>query len=85
MPNWLKKILDAPAKTQALLLKPSSSNSQKPQRLPNATIIYGVGAGVLFVSAFSLLVHGRWFASFLVLFIGGCLALMALHFLNHQD
>jgi len=53
--------------------------------LPNATVIYGIGASLLFVASFSLLMTQKWLPGFLVLFIGGCLVGFALHLYKHQD
>lgn len=53
--------------------------------LPNATVIYGLGSSLFFIAAFSLLSRRLWFASFLVLLIGACLAGFAHYFLKHQE
>lgn len=53
--------------------------------LPNATIIYGVGAALLFVAAFFLLLSGKWFSSIEVFAIGAVLMGYAVHLLKHQD
>jgi len=55
------------------------------QALPNATIIYGIGASLLFVASFSLLLAGNWFSALWVLASGLCLVGFALHLLKHQD
>lgn len=55
------------------------------QNLPNATVIYGIGASLLFVSSFSLLLAGRWVPGGAVFVLGGCLTGFALHLLKHQD
>lgn len=53
--------------------------------LPNATIVYGIGASFLFASSYLLFGEGRWFAGLMTLIIGGCLAGFALHLLKHRD
>ncbi len=53
--------------------------------VPNATVIYGLGASLFFIASFSLLSRRLWFSSFLVLLIGGCLAGFAHYFLKHQE
>jgi hypothetical protein len=59
--------------------------SAPPANLPNATIIYGVGAALLFVAAFFLLLSGKWFSSIEVFAIGAVLMGYAVHLLKHQD
>lgn len=53
--------------------------------LPNATIIYGIGAGLLFVRSLFLFVEGRWFLGGVVFIVGCCFTGFALHLLKHQD
>jgi hypothetical protein len=95
MGNWLQKILAPPEKTEHLLAQtsrkenlpaqPLKPGTPLPPSLPNATIIYGIGASLLFVASFSLIVAGKWFSGFLVFFLGGCLVALALHLFKHQD
>jgi len=97
MGGWLQKILTPLTQTQqkrsvpaptrqgnlpAQGLRPSPAT---PQSLPNATVIYGIGASLLFVASFFLLLAGRWFSSFAVFVLGVCLTGFALHLLKHQD
>jgi hypothetical protein len=56
-----------------------------PATLPNATIIYGIGAAILFVASFFLLIHAHWLPAFMVFVLGMCLVGFALHLLKHQD
>jgi len=53
--------------------------------LPNATVIYGIGASFMFVAAVSLLLAGRWFPALGVFALGACLLGFALHLLKHHD
>ena len=88
MAGWLQKIITPPpvsAKPGALPARRGSVQRQTPQTLPNATIIYGIGASLLFVAAGSLLLHGRWFAGVIVFALGICLTGFALHLLKHGD
>ena len=87
MAGWLQKVFTPPAVSQkinnlpALELKPQ----EKHQALPNATVIYGIGASLLFVASFFLMRTGRWFAALAVFALGICLVGFALHLLKHQD
>ena len=94
--GWLQKIITPPAikktgsmpvvrKGGALPAQPLRQSVQQPQNLPNATIIYGIGASLLFVASVSLLFSGRWFLSLIVFAVGGCLMGFALHLFKHQD
>ena len=94
MAGWLQKVLPPNAqqkKSGALTLRGNSLASwsspppQGPQTLPNATIIYGIGASLLLVADFFLLLAGRWVAAAAVFALAGCLAGFALHLLKHQD
>ncbi len=93
MGNWLQKIL-APADKSKSVAQTGPRNVPahrmeplplRPKDLPNATVIYGIGASLLFVAAFSLLVEGRWVSAGLVFVIGGCLVGFGLHLYKHQD
>lgn len=53
--------------------------------IPNASLIYGVAAALLFSVALYLLFTGSWLNSFLVLVIAGALFGFALHYLRHPD
>gem|GEM_PF-797839 len=98
MGGWLQKILTSSAptrrsgslpiqssKTGHLPAQPLSPQRSKPETLPNATVIYGIGASIMFVASFSLLLAGRWFPGSVVFVLGGCLMGFALHLLKHQD
>lgn len=52
------------------------------QRLPNASIIYGVGASILFVLALGLLFNGLWLTSLVVILAAGCFLGFAVHYIR---
>ncbi|MDR3450767.1 MAG: hypothetical protein P4M15_13660 [Alphaproteobacteria bacterium] len=87
MANEVQKKPSLPAKNaQGKAVAASQAGVTAPaQSLPNATIIYGIGASLLFVASLFLLLQGRWFTGFLTILVGGCLVGYALHFLKHQD
>jgi len=97
MQGWLQKILNPPTQTRKSSNLPVQTRNGNlpaqgqrptpplPQNLPNATIIYGIGASLLFVSAFFLLLSARWFPAFVVFALGVCLTGFALHLLKNQD
>jgi hypothetical protein len=97
MKGWLQKILIPPVRTgQGRSLPVQNQPGHVPAQLrgaqpvaptplPNATVIYGIGASLLFVATFFLLVAGRWFPAFVVFSLGACLVGFALHLLKHQD
>jgi hypothetical protein len=87
MANWLEKIKLPPALMQKnnLPVQNGQPSTPTPQNLPNATVIYGIGASLLFAASFFLLIGGRWFSSFIVFALGLCLTGFALHLLKHQD
>ncbi|MFY9288026.1 MAG: hypothetical protein WAO98_05945 [Alphaproteobacteria bacterium] len=93
MANWLQKIiLPVPSgqKNQTLptVLKsrPIASPQQQtaPDKLPGASIIYGMAASALFVVALYFLLSGLWFTGFLVLLPAGCFLGFALYFLKSR-
>jgi hypothetical protein len=95
--GWLQKILTPPANQQkarklpvaqrsgALPAQPMQRPGTRPQTLPNATVIYGIGASLMFVAAFFLVLAARWFPALVVFALGACLLGFALHLLKHQD
>jgi hypothetical protein len=96
MGNWLQKVLSlstqAPksgslpaARKSSLPAQPLTAGLQKPKSLPNATVIYGIGASLLFAAAFLMILQGRWFTGLLVFILGCGLTGFALHLLKHQD
>lgn len=52
------------------------------QRLPNASVVYGVGASVLFVLAFAILFNGLWLTSLLVMLPALCFLGFAVHYIR---
>jgi len=88
MANWLQKFLMPPAiigKRSNLPTQVGRPLPPEAQNLPNATVIYGIGASLLFVAAFFLLISGRFFPALIVFALGVCLTGFALHLLKHQD
>lgn len=83
-----------PSSTSVPVVKPNDSlpaqplarkTTPQPTDLPNATVIYGIGASFLFVAAFFTLVNGRWFTALGIFALGMCLVGFALHLLKHRD
>jgi hypothetical protein len=87
MANWLQKIASPPAirKETGIAAKQGQRLNRAAQGLPPATIIYGIGASLLFVSSLFLLLSGRWFPALAVFALGACLMGFAVHLLKHQD
>jgi hypothetical protein len=99
MAGWLQRFLGAAVAAKkprnSLAKRPRSASmptvgtgrpkGASAKGLPSATIIYGIGAGLLFVDALHLLIQGILFSAFMVFVIGGCLTGFALHHLKHQD
>jgi len=92
MLNWLQKIsaqIADTGKKQNLptVRRPGTvSTAQKPnspQKLPNASIIYGIAASLLILAAVYFLFTGAWFTGMLVLFLAACFLGFALHFIKH--
>jgi hypothetical protein len=90
MANWLQKILPpAPAaKSRNLPVKARSGQVMSslpvapPDKLPNASVIYGVAASALLVIALYFLFKGVWFTGVLVLLPAACFLGFALQFLK---
>lgn len=98
MGGWMQKVLGtAPpvknpenlpvqaSKTGHLPAPLLKTGGVPPQALPNATVIYGIGASLLFVASFSLFLAGNWFSAIWVSASAACLVGFALHLLKHQD
>lgn len=72
-----------PAKMQSGL--PSQSSGGMPTaKLPNASVIYGIAAGVFLVLAVLFLFQGRWFTGMLMIFPAACFLGFALNFLKQR-
>jgi hypothetical protein len=52
-------------------------------QLPNASIVYAVGAGLLFAVALYSLFTGAWFTALILLIPAGALVGFALHYLSY--
>ncbi len=61
------------------------SAGQMPAELPNATIIYAVGAAALFTVALFHLFTGDWVVGLLLFLPAGVLMGFALHYLRYHD
>lgn len=61
------------------------SAGQMPAELPNATIIYAVGAAALFTVALFHLFSGDWIIGLLLFLPAGVLLGFALHYLRYHD
>jgi hypothetical protein len=83
MPNEIQKTQTPPAvveeKGDLVVALPEGKPGAV---LPNATVIYGIGASLLFVVAASLAHAGRWFAGALVFALGCCLTGFALQLMK---
>jgi len=55
------------------------------ENIPNASLIYGVAAAILFAIALYYLFTGTWFNGFLVFVLGVAMFGYALHFLQNPD
>lgn len=62
-----------------------SAQPKGKQELPNASLIYGIGASGLFVYALYSFFTGSWLTAVLLLFPAGALFGFALHFLRHPS
>ena len=95
MASWLEKMKTSvvgqkksavPAvQKKSLPTKASSAPAQAPKTLPNATIVYGIGASLLFALSYSMMVGHFWLPGLTVFALGICFAGFALHLLKHQD
>ncbi len=87
MGNWLQKVFPPPAVPTRKSNLPATDARFQPQRttLPNASIVYGIGASLLFVAAFFFLISGRWFVGLGVLALGACLTGFAIYLMKNPD
>src|ERR1700735_95877 len=96
MANWLQKILP-PAPPQGQNRKNLPANMRQkplmmpggrppPSGLPNASLIYGIAASVLFVVGIYLMLFGhKLFGGFLVILLAACFMGFALHFIKYPQ
>jgi hypothetical protein len=54
-------------------------------KLPNASLIYGIGAAALMTICLYFLFTGMWLTSLLLMLPAGCLLGFALHYLRYHD
>lgn len=66
------------------LLRQMGQSAAKGGGLPNASIVYAVGAGLLFAVSLYSLFTGAWFTAFILLIPAGALVGFALHFLSYK-
>jgi hypothetical protein len=59
--------------------------NNKSGKLPNASIVYGLGASGLFVISIFTFFGERWFTGFILLVLAGVLTGFALHFIKHNQ
>lgn len=97
MANWLTRVLP-PTKTgsrspgrqvsvsgKSPPLVARTFSKERNEKLPNATVVYGVAASALFVIALCYLVKGHWITGLFVMFPAACFLGFALYFLKHAD
>jgi hypothetical protein len=93
MANWLQKIaskgltgsknMNLPAPRQNQFPSPPGPTGNQPNNsLPNASIIYGVAASVLFVFGLYMMFGGRWFTGFLIWLPGVAFVGFALQYMK---
>ncbi len=95
MARWLQKVLGSfPAISPRHMNLPVQREPVRPlldvrmagpvrrAGLPNASIVYGIGASVLIVLALYLIVSGAWFTGLLVFLPAASFVGFALHFLR---
>ena len=92
MAKWLDKINPSSGRGGNNLPMKSSGNvpsmgggraPEQPRALPNASIVYGIAACLLFAMALYHFFTGRWFTGILVLLPAGCFLGFAWHFAKH--
>ena len=95
MGKWLDLLLPpvVPTKESARTQLPSTAvktggvpaRSSVPANtdLPKESVVYGIGAAVLFAVGLVSLLSGRWFSGLLLLLPAGCLLGFAVHHLRY--
>ena len=61
------------------------AGSKSRENIPNASLIYGIAAAVLFAISLYYLFTGTWFNGFLIFVLGAAMFGYALHFLQNPD
>lgn len=95
--GWIEKLSQSPKKGQKRRNLPSldlrgarslfdlnGRRSSQDEELPNASIIYGMGAGGLIACALYSFVMGSWFTGLFLLVPAAALIGFALHFIKHH-
>jgi hypothetical protein len=83
MANWLQKITEGGKKQNLPTLSTPQPPKGAPKKLPNASIIYGLAAGLFGAGSIYFLFTGAWFTGFMVLFLAACFLGYAVHFLKN--
>jgi hypothetical protein len=97
MANWLEKLLPPTPTRQG----PKTGNRNLPanygqnrlptgrlppnQQMPNASIVYGIAASLLFVLSIYFLFSRMWFNSLLVLLPAACFLGFSMYFMKHSE
>jgi hypothetical protein len=85
MANWLEKILPPPqSKGRNLAVQSRPGSAPSSGQMPNASIIYGIAASVLFIVAIYFLFSRMWFTGLLVCLPASCFLGFCLHFMRHS-
>lgn len=63
-------------------LRAKAPQPSEAQKLPNASVVYGVGASILFVLALAILFNGLWLTALLVMLPAACFLGFAIHFIK---
>lgn len=95
MSNWLNRLLSPPDKGKsrnlpslnlARELLPSQLGAGRPsEKLPQASLMYGIAAGGLLAIALYFLFTGSWITGILLLLPAACFLGYALYFIKYQD
>ncbi len=96
MANWLERLLPPPKgsgkSTQLPVVgrkRPVAEYGRSPlsesSKVPNASLIYGVGASVLMVMSLYFLFQGQWFTALVIMFPAICLFAFAMYFVRHAS
>jgi hypothetical protein len=95
MVDWLQKIITSvsgvpqlrtglPVKTNPNRLPTRGMPLKNKKALPNAAVIYGTAASVLFMVSLFSIISGSWVSGLLVLLPAAGFLGFAMHFIKHQ-
>lgn len=96
MANWLDKVLPPPkgsgksAQLPVVERKRPVAEYGRPlppeaSRIPNASLIYGIGATIMMVMSLFFLLQGQWFTALVILFPAICLFGYAMYFVRYTN